>query len=538
MTNATPNDGSASGLQSPAQPVKETLAALARWRVHIIGQVDHQGVITKVKDESGWSPRYGFMIAMSGGIAILGLLLSSPAVVIGAMLVAPLMGPILGAGFALATGDTGWMRSSTRNILIGSLIAILLCAFIVLVSPLKTVTEEIAARTRPNLFDLAVAIFSSLAGSYAMIRGREGTIVGVAIATALMPPLAVVGFGLATWNWTVFGGALLLFFTNLMTIALTAAVMARVYGFSRRLTSKQSLTQTIIVCAVFVGLAIPLGYSLNQIAWESNASRQATNIVADQFGPMARVSDLSVDFDSSPMRVTASVLTPEFLPQAEQLASRLLSRQLDWPMEVTINQYRVGTESGDAEAAELLAARAKEQAAASERAITRLADRLALIAGVSTEKVLIDSQQNRAVVKAAPLPGASLETYYALERRVAGLEPEWTLLVRPPAVDLPNIPLGTPEDEEEEWNAEALRRLTLAGWAGQRIDAPIGVGGEEEGAERVIAALRSRGATAVRKTGQSAPAGQVSLVWLPPSEAPDDETPVASATSSGGNQAP
>ena len=87
------------------------------------------------------------------------------------------------------------------------------------ISPIQTVTEEIAARTQPNLFDLLVALFSALAGSYAVIRGREGTIVGVAIATALMPPLAVVGFGLATLNWTVFGGALGLFIPNLVQSA-------------------------------------------------------------------------------------------------------------------------------------------------------------------------------------------------------------------------------------------------------------------------------------------------------------------------------
>ena len=101
----------------------------------------------------------------------------------------------------------------------GTLMAIVLCALVVFFSPLQEITSEIAARTRPNLFDLGVAVFSALAGAYAMIRGREGTIVGVAIATALMPPLAVVGFGLATANWLVFSGALLLYITNLMAIA-------------------------------------------------------------------------------------------------------------------------------------------------------------------------------------------------------------------------------------------------------------------------------------------------------------------------------
>ncbi|MFZ9396824.1 MAG: TIGR00341 family protein, partial [Erythrobacter sp.] len=207
------------------------LASLRKWwRQDVIQTVDQAEVIARRKDDSGLTERYLFMTAMAGGIAILGLLLSSPAVVIGAMLLSPLMGPIMGLGFALAIGDYHWLKQSARTLAWGSGLAILLCALLVFLSPIQTVTSEIAARTRPNLFDLLIALFSALAGAYATIRGREGTIVGVAIATALMPPLAVVGFGLATINLTVFSGALLLFVTNLVTIALTSFAMARLYG--------------------------------------------------------------------------------------------------------------------------------------------------------------------------------------------------------------------------------------------------------------------------------------------------------------------
>ncbi|MGO8433453.1 DUF389 domain-containing protein, partial [Rhizobium johnstonii] len=88
----------------------------------------------------------------------------------------------------------------------GALLGVAFAALIVLVSPLKEPTAEILSRTRPNLFDLLVALFAALAGSFAIIRGRGETITGVAIATALMPPLATVGYGLATWNMAVLGG--------------------------------------------------------------------------------------------------------------------------------------------------------------------------------------------------------------------------------------------------------------------------------------------------------------------------------------------
>jgi len=213
---------------------RRVVFSFQRWWVEdVMGTVDQKSVIEKRRAECPLSSRYLFMTAMSGGIAVLGLLLSSPAVVIGAMLLSPLMDPIMGIGFALATGDYRWLRQSATTLAWGTVMAIGLCGMVVFLSPLTDITSEIAARTRPNLFDLLVALFSALAGAYAMIRGRDGTIVGVAIATALMPPLAVVGFGLATFNWTVFGGALLLYVTNAVTIALTAWAMARLYDRPR-----------------------------------------------------------------------------------------------------------------------------------------------------------------------------------------------------------------------------------------------------------------------------------------------------------------
>jgi uncharacterized hydrophobic protein (TIGR00271 family) len=173
------------------------------WKHHVTATVDHQKVVDQVHADAGWNGHYAFMTFMSAGISVLGLLLSSPAVVIGAMLISPLMGPIVGLGFAIATFDSVEIRRSAVALGLGTVLAIAFCAAIVALSPLQTVTDEIAARTRPNLFDLLVALFSGLAGAYAMIRGRHGTIVGVAIATALMPPLATIGFGIATWNSTV-----------------------------------------------------------------------------------------------------------------------------------------------------------------------------------------------------------------------------------------------------------------------------------------------------------------------------------------------
>src|SRR5690606_2781895 len=253
-------------------------------------------------------------------------------------------------GFALATGDFHWIRRASKSLALGTILAIVLCAAMVALSPLQTVTPEIAARTRPNLFDLGVALFSALAGAYAMIRGREGTIVGVAIATALMPPLAVVGFGLATLNWTVFSGSLLLFFTNLMTIALTAALMARLYGFSTRLSKKQTHLQTAFIVGAFVALAIPLGLALFGVAREAAATRQVNSALLEPFGEKALVSDLDLDLNAEPAKIAAVVLTPEIRAGVSARLETRMTEILGRPVELTLTQVPVGN---SAQAAEL-----------------------------------------------------------------------------------------------------------------------------------------------------------------------------------------
>ena len=477
------------------------------WRMSVVATVDQLAVIGRRRADCGMSARYVFMLAMSAGIAVLGLLLSSPAVVIGAMLLSPLMGPIIGLGFALAIGDFAWLRESFRSLVWGTLVSVVLCTFIVLLSPLQTVTPEIAARTRPNLFDLAIALFSALAGAYAMIRGREGTIVGVAIATALMPPLAVVGFGIATWNWTVFSGAAMLYVTNLLTIALTAAVMARIYGFGSTLSPRQTQLQTVGIVLTFLVLAVPLGLSLRQIAWESNASRTINSAVREEFGPQARISQMDIDFDARPIAIVASVLTPKILPGAESHGARALDRQLGRPVMLTVQQYKVGTGEGDVEAAQLAAARAQEQAA-DARAVEEMTARLALVAGVADDAVLVDPQTRRAVVNAQPLDGATLTAYRTLESRVAAAAPGWTLQLRPPAGPLPDITLanGTPDEA-------GTRSLALIAWAGQRVDAPIRLAGPEEAVAAVASALAKHGVRTLAATG---PAGRITARWATP----------------------
>jgi len=474
------------------------------WHNAVVGSVDQAAVTARRREECRLSARYLFMLAMSAGIAVLGLLLSSPAVVIGAMLLSPLMDPIMGLGFAIATGDFRWMRQSAKSLALGTLLAVALTALIVALSPLQTVTSEIAARTRPNLFDLLVALFSALAGAYAMIRGREGTIVGVAIATALMPPLAVVGFGLATFNWTVFSGALMLYVTNLLAIALTAAVMARLYGFSTSLSDRQTNLQTFVIVVVFLALAIPLGFSLRQIAWEARASRVMKGTVLDAFDGRARVSQIEIGWDSKPISLTATVLTPLLRPDAEKTAARALKRELGRAVDVSITQYKVGTSAQAAEEAQLAAAQAQKAAADLQRS-EELAARLALVAGVDESQVVIDRDSRRALVTAKPLDGATLAAYRELERRIGATVPQWRIELRPPARPLPDIAFadGKPTDDGQQ-------ALDLIQWAALRVQAPVVLTGSGDELDDAVSALEKAGVMVKTRRGR---AGRVSAAW-------------------------
>lgn len=178
---------------------------------------------------------YWFQLIFAAGIATMGLVLSSPAVIIGAMLISPLMGPILSLGLALATGDFVLLVRAIANLTISCSVAIIFAILLIFTLPFKEATSEILARTTPNTLDLAVALFSGAIGTISTCRPIKGVITsipGVSIAVALMPPLCVVGFGIGMGfslnlveGLQISRGGGLLFLTNLVAIAFASALV-------------------------------------------------------------------------------------------------------------------------------------------------------------------------------------------------------------------------------------------------------------------------------------------------------------------------
>lgn len=473
------------------------------WAEHVANGVDHAAVMQHVHEESGWSNHFAFMTLMSAGIAVLGVLLASPAVVIGAMLISPLMGPIIGVGFAIATFDAAELRRGGWPLLAGVVLAVLFCALIVAVSPLQSITTEISSRTRPNLFDLLVALFAGLAGTYAMIRGRHGTIVGVAIATALMPPLAVMGFGLATANWQVLGGSSLLFFTNLMTITASAAVLARLYGFATGLSPHQTRLQATLILVTLIALAVPLALSLRQIAWEALASREANATIASAFPPSARVNDLAIDYHARPIGISATVLTPEYRQVDGDLTKRL-SNIMGRPILLSLDQLK--TQDGSGESLQSPAA-----ALAAQRRAQSVAEQMALVAGVPVGNVIVDRSAKTAIVRAKPLPGATIEAYRLLESRINESAPGWNANLVPPLSALAELTIDPDEPDEAT--------IETAAWASKRLGIPVIIGGGTDDQKQAIAAdLEKHGARTRVGSGR---AERISLGWSLPKPASD-----------------
>ncbi len=169
-------------------------------------------------------------------IASLGLNVNSAAVIIGAMLISPIMGPIIGVGVSLGINDFELLKKALRNLTLMFIVAIITSTIYFLVTPLSSARSELLARTVPTTYDVLIALFGGLAGIVAQTRhDRTSTVIpGVAIATALIPPLCTAGFGLATGQFRFFFGAFYLFFINSVFIALAAYLMIRFLNYEKK----------------------------------------------------------------------------------------------------------------------------------------------------------------------------------------------------------------------------------------------------------------------------------------------------------------
>ena len=233
-------------------------------------------------------------------IASIGLNMNSTAVVIGAMLISPLMGPILATGFGFATLNFTVVKSAILRLSLQITIAVLASALYFYISPVQTVTSELLARTEPNIFDVFIAIFGGLAGIIGQTRKTlDNVIPGVAIATALMPPLCTAGYGLANGNWNYFFGASYLFFINAFFIFFASFIVLKgVYSLPfHKQAEEVNRRNQLIFLVIGLIMAIPsiyAGYDMTIKYSESNHMEQFIKNDINQEG-RRQVIDYSLD---------------------------------------------------------------------------------------------------------------------------------------------------------------------------------------------------------------------------------------------------
>jgi uncharacterized hydrophobic protein (TIGR00271 family) len=275
---------------SPKKSSSLRVALRYLWRriVPPVSQKRRGEVQARLRDDS--SPDFDFflLVLLSSVIATLGLLINSPATIIGAMLVAPLMSPIIGLGLGSIRGDDKLLRDAVSALFRGAILSIVIASLLTLWNiymPFidlrsSTLPTEVMARTQPSPIDLAIALAGGLAAAFAFAMPNiSAALPGVAIATALMPPLCTIGIGLAFSRWDIAGGALLLFITNSVTIAFAAMLVFVALGFSPRSVEKAGrlgrIPRSLVISAfVTVLLLGPLTYISVQFVQEATVARE------------------------------------------------------------------------------------------------------------------------------------------------------------------------------------------------------------------------------------------------------------------------
>lgn len=221
---------------------------------------DRDETIESVKKDISFQGHNAWILIFSIFVASIGLNANSTAVVIGAMLISPLMGPIVGMGLGTAINDDTMLRRSWINLIVMVSLSLITASLYFFISPIKEMTPELEARTFPTILDVLIAIFGGLA--LIVAKAKKGTIsnaiAGVAIATALMPPLCTAGYGIATWNLGVFSGAMYLFCINTVFIALATFLVCKLLKFPMVKYANQAKRKRVSRIASLIGFLVLL----------------------------------------------------------------------------------------------------------------------------------------------------------------------------------------------------------------------------------------------------------------------------------------
>lgn len=294
------------------------------------GEQDKQVVLDNVTLNTSFRGSNLWILACAILIASVGLNVNSTAVIIGAMLISPLMGPIVGAGFALGTYNFALLKKSMKNLLIATVVSLLVSCVYFYISPFKDVQSELLARTAPNIYDVLIAFFGGLVGVIASTRVEKGNpIPGVAIATALMPPLCTAGYGLATFNFSFFFGAFYLYTINCFFICIATFLLVKYLKYpSSIVDDKYRKRIRYGITALIMVMIIPSCYLAYTLWNQKKFNKTVEEFIDNEFTSRGyTVIYKKINYHSRPKEIEIAFLNRKLSDQEIKTYNKLLGEK-------------------------------------------------------------------------------------------------------------------------------------------------------------------------------------------------------------------
>jgi uncharacterized hydrophobic protein (TIGR00271 family) len=310
-----------------------------------------QQLQTELLEESVVNASYMILIVGSCAIATFGLLANSAAVIIGAMIIAPLMLPIRGLAFGALEGNVLLFRKGLWSVVVGTLLAIALAWSLGLLVGLPSFGSEVLSRSKPTLLDLGIAVAAGGISGYAKVQPKiSESLAGTAIAVALMPPICVIGLGLAQGNWSLSLGASLLYLTNLLGITLSCMLIFLLTGYTPLRRAKKALGWAIALTSM---LLIPLSIGFAELVRQSRLEDSLQAALVNRTVTFQRIDLLDIDTNwlTQPPRVRLSVRAQEpITPKQVQLLEAFVEQQMgqSFTLIFTVSQVEEVTREGAA----------------------------------------------------------------------------------------------------------------------------------------------------------------------------------------------
>lgn len=280
------------------------------------GEEDKQKVLENVKSNISFRGSNLWILACAIVVASIGLNVNSTAVIIGAMLISPLMGPIIGAGFGLGMYDSELVKKALKNLLIATIVSLVVSTTYFYLSPFKETQSELLARTSPNIYDLLIAFFGGLVGVIAITRVEKGNpIPGVAIATALMPPLCTAGYGLAIGNLRFFLGALFLYTINCVFICISTFLIVKYlkYPAVKQVDAKRQKQIKYGISALTLALMLPSIFFAYTLFDEKKTSQKINLFIENEFTNKGyTILYKNINLNTSPKKIELAFLRQKF----------------------------------------------------------------------------------------------------------------------------------------------------------------------------------------------------------------------------------